>query len=226
LPFLLLLMILILPIASAASEFNYPRSLDHPWDHLPITVYIDNQSVPPHYSPTYHTQIEKALDYWATGGNGKLLYTPVFKVVDSDNADIRIRWVENLQTDQGAPPGVAGYATPYTDNGHYVRVNIVLEAGSYQGRQWVQYGDATMLAIAKHELGHALGLEHSDDPRDIMYPTYEQRDNINPLLLSKYGSYLLIAFYLSIAIIVLLSVSWLLSRKKRKKLEEEYFKKE
>jgi predicted Zn-dependent protease len=133
-------------------------------------------------------------------------------------------WVENLQTDQGAPPGVAGYATPHTDNGRFVQVDIVLEAGSYQGRQWVQYGDATMLAIAKHEFGHALGLEHSNDSRNIMYPTYEQRDNINPLLLSKYGSYLLLAFYVAIAIIVFLSVSWLLSRKKRKKLEEEYFK--
>jgi predicted Zn-dependent protease len=90
LPFLLLLMILILPIVSEASEFNYPRSLDHPWDQSPITVYIDNKSVPPHYSPTYYTQIEKALDYWESGGNGKLLYTPVFKIVDSENADIRV----------------------------------------------------------------------------------------------------------------------------------------
>jgi predicted Zn-dependent protease len=218
------LMILILPIASAASEFNYPRSLDHPWDHSPITVYIDNKSVPPHYSSTYYTQIEKALDYWATGGNGKLHYTPVFKVVDSENADIRIKWVENLQTDQGAPPGVAGYATPHTDNGKYVQVDIVLEVGSYQGRQWIQYGDATMLAIVKHELGHSLGLEHSNDPQDIMYPTYEQRDNINPLLLSKYGPLLLVAFYAALAIIVFISVSWLISRKKRKKLEEKYFK--
>lgn len=220
-----MLIVLILPIVSTASEFKYPRSLDQPWDHSPITVNIDNKSVPPHYSPTYYTQIEKALNYWEQGGNGKLLYTPVFKVVDSENADIRIRWVENLQKEQGAPPGVAGYATPYTDNGQFVRVDIVLEVGSYQGMEWIQYGDATMLSIAEHELGHALGLEHSNDKRDIMYPTYEQRDNINPLLLSKYGSILLIAFYAALAVIVFLFISWLLSRKKRKKLEEEYFKK-
>lgn len=219
-----MLIILIFPIV-LASELNYPKNLDHPWDHSPITVYIDNKSVPPHYSPTYYTQIEKALEYWEQGGNGKLLYTPVFKVVDSENADIRIRWVENIQKDQGASPEVAGYATPYTDNGRFVRVDIVLEVGSYQGMEWVQYGDATILSVAEHELGHALGLEHNNDKRDIMYPTHEQRDNINPLLLSKYGSILLVAFYVSITVIVFLSVSWLLSRKKRKKLEEEYFKK-
>ena len=81
--FLLFLMILIFPIASAASGYSYPKTLDYPWDHSPITVYIDNKSVPPHYNPSYYTQIEKALQYWEEGGNGKLNYTPVFKIVDS-----------------------------------------------------------------------------------------------------------------------------------------------
>jgi predicted Zn-dependent protease len=222
--FLVLLMILVLPSVSAASEFSYPRTLDHPWDHSPITVYIDNKTVPPHYSPTYYIQIEKALNFWEQGGNGKLQSPPVFEIVDSEDADIRIRWVENLQKDQGAPLGVAGYAAPRIANGRFVSVDIVLEVGSYQGMEWVQYGDATIFVITEHELGHALGLEHSNDKRDIMYPNYEQRDNINPLLLSKYGSLLLILAYAALAFIVFLTVSWLISRKKRKKLEDKYFK--
>ncbi len=205
-----------MPIVPAASEFNYPRILDHPWDHSPITVYIDNENVPPHYSPTYYTQVQKALNYWAEGGNGKLEYTPVFEIVDFEKADIRIRWVENLQKDQGAPPGVAGVTIPFVVNGRFVRVDITLGVGNYQLMEWVPYSDTAMLSIAEHELGHALGLNHSSDKQDIMYPTNEQINYTNPIL-SKYGSLLLFATYAVLAIAVFLSVSWLLSRKKMKK---------
>jgi predicted Zn-dependent protease len=220
----LLLMALVLPFSSTASEENQERILDYPWDHSPITVYIDNKSVPEHYSPTYYEQIEKALEYWEEGGNGNLKYSPVFEIVDSQDADIRIRWVENLETVEGAPSGVAGYANPRVEDGKFEKVDIVLEVGNYQGKSWRQYGDVTMLTIAKHELGHALGLEHSNDRGDIMYPKYEMGDNIDPILLTKYGPLLRTIIYMAVGIIVFLSVSWLLSRRKRKELEDEYFK--
>jgi predicted Zn-dependent protease len=194
---LLLLTVLILPIALVTSELNYPRVLDQPWDHSPITVYIDNKNVTPHYSPTYYTQVQKALNYWERGGNGKLKYTPVFKLVASEKADIRIRWVENLQE-------VSGDTIPLILNGQFLRVDITLGVGNYQWIAWNSYSDAAMLALAEHELGHALGLEHSNDRRDIMYPT----------LLNEFNSFLLSIAYIAMAIVVFLSVSWLLSRKK------------
>lgn len=208
-------MIFTLPVVSTASESDYPRILDYPWGHSPITVYIDNETVPSHYSPVYFIQVQKALDYWEAGGNGKLKYTPVFKPVDSEEADIRIRWVENLQKDQGAPDGAAGAAIPYIANGRFIRVDIVLGVGDYQWMRWVPYSDTAMLAISKHELGHALGLDHSSDRQDIMYPSNEQINITNPFFGSKYSSLLLIVTYAALAIIVFYSVSWLLNRKKR-----------
>jgi predicted Zn-dependent protease len=224
LSFVLLLIVLVLSSVSTASETNRERLLDHPWDHSPITIYIDDSDVPEHYSPTYYTQIEKAMEYWEKGGNGNLEFTPAFKLVNSKDADIRIKWVENLENVEGAPSGVAGYASPKVSDNRYIRVDIVLEVGNYQGKAWRQYGDATMLSIAEHELGHAMGLGHSSNRRDIMYPEYEQRDNINPLLLSKYGPLLRTAALAALAVLLYLGVSWQHSRKKRKKLEEKYFK--
>ena len=213
--FLLLFLVLISPITSTASEFSYPRILDHPWDHSPITAYINNKTVPLHYSPTYYADIEKALNYWAGGGNGKLKYIPVFEIVDSEDADIRIKWDANLQKDQGAPHGVGGETIRHIANEQFVYVNIIFGVGNQQWIDWVPYSDTAMIAIVEHELGHALGLDHSNDPRDIMYPSNEQIDNTNPFLQSKYGSRLLTVFYTAIVVLVFIYVSWLLNRKKR-----------
>ena len=72
--------------------------------------------------------------------------------------------------------------------------------------------------------GTPLGLGHSSDRRDIMYPEYEQRDNINPILLSKYGPLLRAAAFVALVLLLFLGVSWQHSRKKRKTLEDKYFK--
>ncbi|WP_048125641.1 matrixin family metalloprotease [Methanosarcina sp. WH1] len=217
-------MVLVLPAVLPVSGASSEKILEKPWNHSPITVYVDDKNIPPHYSPTYYEQIEKALEYWEEGGNGNLEYSPVFEIVDSEDADIKIMWVENLENVAGAPSGVAGYAKPSVSGDRFVEVDIVLEVGNYQGRGWRQYGDATMLTIAKHELGHALGLGHSNDRGDIMYPEYELRDNVNPILLSKYGTLLRAAGFIALAILLFLGVSWQYSRKKRKKLEDKYFK--
>lgn len=215
--------LLFLAALFSSSEEAYPTLNPDPWDNETITVYIDDRNVPAHYSPSYRVQVEKALEYWSNGGNGKLGYTPEFRIVEEDNADILIMWVENLEKDAGVQNGVAGFARPYEVNGRYERVDIVLEVGNYQGYSWRQYGDANMLEISKHELGHALGLGHSEDRKDIMFPTYDQKDDIDPLLLQKTMPLIIIGLLLGTALVLYHGRGWLHSRKKREELEKEIF---
>ncbi|MBN1134534.1 MAG: matrixin family metalloprotease [Methanosarcinaceae archaeon] len=219
----LLVLVVASPVASSLDNDTYPKILEMPWDHSPITVFIDDKNVPPHYSPTYLTQVEKALEYWEEGGNGKLNFTPVFEIVETHDADITIKWVENLEEVIGAPEGVAGFCRPYILNEKCLRVEIVLEVGNFQGFSWLQYGDSNMHEISKHEIGHALGLAHSNDKHDIMYPTYEQRDNLNPLLLESTLPFLIIGSTAALIVVGFLFTSWRLHKRKREQIEQIIF---
>ncbi|XP_006870423.1 PREDICTED: matrix metalloproteinase-26 [Chrysochloris asiatica] len=97
----------------------------------------------------------------------------VFKQVESKDADINISFWALAHEDGlpfDGPGGVLGHAFfPHSETPGVVHFD--------KDEHWsTSYRGINLFLVATHELGHALGLYHSRNPKSIMYPTYEYQD--------------------------------------------------
>jgi predicted Zn-dependent protease len=128
-------------------------------DHVtsPLNVWIDTASQLSGVLTHYPETVRAAFKEWASTG------IPLrFAFVSSPrNADIRVRWTDRL-------PHKTGSTTWRTDRGGMLTSgDIVLATHISDGYPLDARG---MRAISLHEVGHALGMSHSEDAHDIMAP--------------------------------------------------------
>jgi predicted Zn-dependent protease len=123
----------------------------------PLRVWIDSSSTIGGAQAGFPAAVRAAMSDWETTG----IPVRFAYVRRASDADIRVRWTEHLEHKTGS-------TTWRTDRrGWLVSSDITLATHISDGSPLDAYG---MKAIALHEVGHALGLSHSDSPHDIMAP--------------------------------------------------------
>ncbi len=161
-------------------RWNLGQFLERPRDYFePAKVYTDGDSYIVHYKifvneqppglPFDHTStLQNSFKFWedyeltATSDSKKVIIKFMLTNLRSDAS----AWVTWVVRDLGE--GVLGHA-------NIGRGIVEVAVGGYGCDGSFQLFTAdTVETIMTHELGHSIGLSHSDDPNDIMYPTIKE----------------------------------------------------
>ncbi len=157
--------------APLEQETIHTSSQRNPYDQEVLQVHIDSSLLEGELRG-YLPVVEQALRSWAASDGERVSWLVGFRMVnDPGAADILVRFHDagQLILDDGSGgkalgTGIVGNAT------HPGRVDLTLRVGcTTVYRSYDQMG-----ALARHEIGHALGLGHTERSGDIMHhgPTH------------------------------------------------------
>ncbi|MGQ0605660.1 MAG: M57 family metalloprotease [Candidatus Nitrosotenuis sp.] len=124
------------------------------------------QKMPQSWQKQFGTVLDKAVQYWQEKIPGLKLES----TSRQDSADFVLEWASQYDS------GKLGYYTSSTIN-EYGKPKLTITLGYFKNKKWNLVSPEYALEITKHELGHAIGFTHSDDPNDIMYPKIESYES-------------------------------------------------
>ncbi|MBI3842379.1 MAG: matrixin family metalloprotease [Thaumarchaeota archaeon] len=106
----------------------------------------------PDWAKNAENSVDDAINYWeSTTG------VTFHKVDTPERATVTVKWVKEFSEKSDG----------YTINQRFVEIGI---GKSHCDGKWQSYDSNSITLLMEHEFGHVLGLEHSSDPSNIMYP--------------------------------------------------------
>jgi hypothetical protein len=133
---------------------NIARWVDRSND--PITVWIQPRSTVKDFWPEYRNLARNAFYTWSSAG----IPIRFLFIEDSAAAEVRVKWVFNF-VDAAAGKTYWARDVNWWILGADIELALHSQAGEAYDRQAVH-------AIALHEVGHLIGLDHATNPENIM----------------------------------------------------------
>ena len=124
---------------------------------VPLKVFLV-EGGPSDYHPRMGRLFRDALYRWENTGMGVRFDL----MQDTTGAEIVVRWIDNFPLDR------AGQTDLTWDRAGRVRLAMITLA--IRTTNGFPLPDDALLAVAAHEVGHALALPHSADSNDVMFP--------------------------------------------------------
>ncbi len=132
----------------------------------PVTVWLEEDAGGVSGFTTDHAQaVRNAFARWQRVADMPVTF---HFVRDSSRAEVHLRWIERFPLRRAGQADVV-----WNRRGWLIRGGVTLATHSSDGRS---LSPEAVYTVALHEIGHLIGLGHSDAVDDVMYPSTSVHD--------------------------------------------------